>query len=560
MNEIQLNTLLGNFWEQVVAKELTALRVKPECSPSLGAGIISPDFVCRKQKTTFFVTCTGSSQSFIKKRWRYINELFQAKAVLGGDMLVANLVLATDSNLQEFEQIVFKKLFDLAAFGNEFPDFDKHYLWARSELSSGVDVSTLSKDFRKRASAKHFRTGLRDWLKNALVTKPTKLAGLWAEVARYQAGRILTPIVPNDSTYWRWACLKLLPLTDAERKAVIVGMSGKTIKADAHRLKYAGVETKHTIAGLRVADPELQATLKGFTGSQLLETLQVLDADNASIRFPIQEVVDEYVVKGVYAHYKPAFVTQASFVSMAQTEFKDAKADRIRVWEYAVALANTSLLDINKDYVKKWGGIIVANPINNIILKTDIGLAIAKVANIDDVIRKASGILWNRLPAKVTESLFVGRVMDYRKRSLFLQPYLNPTQRRFEAVCKDVLKVNPEVTSFDGLLGDIGIKGRASRVEAIYVLKFKRVRWIFKVLSGYKGGYEHKADEMASRAWLLRFRIDAKTGKAFAAPVRLAFVYEGEWDEKYLSLLHASGWDEIIHLSAVERFLSALPK
>jgi hypothetical protein len=92
------------------------------------------------------------------------------------------------------------------------------------------------------------------------------------------------------------------------------------------------------------------------------------------------------------------------------------------------------------------------------------------------------------------------------------------------------------------------------------VFKFKRVRWIFKVLSGYKGGYEHKADEMASRAWLLRFRIDAKAGKAFAAPVRLAFVYEGEWDEKYLSLLHASGWDEIIHLSAVERFLTALPK
>ena len=118
-----------------------------------------------------------------------------------------------------------------------------------------------------------------------------------------------------------------------------------------------------------------------------------------------------------------------------------------------------------------------------------------------------------------------------------------------------MLKAVPSLSNFDGLLGDLGVSGRASRVEALYVFPVKKETWIFKVLAGYKGGYEHKADEMASRAWLLRFRIDQKKKAAYAAPVRLVFVYEGEWDEKYLSLLHASGWDDIVHLSQVKTFL-----
>ena len=559
MKEIKLNTLLGNFWEKVVANSLDSLSVVYEQSPDLGAGIISPDFVCRKQKTTIFVTCTGTRESFIKKRWRYINELFQAKGVLGDKMFVANLVLASSGNLQDIEEKVFKGLFDLAAFGEEFADFINHYMWARGELSSGRPVADVASEFILSANSTNFRQDLRKWLDSALKAKPKRLLGLWAKVTKYQGARTLKPIIPHQPTYWRWSCLKMLPLTTSERQSVLKGFKGKPIKANQDRLKCAGICSTKSIGGVRVSDHAIEASLKVFTQGQILATLDTLDVDNSSIRFPLNEVVDESSVKTAFARCKTGLVDISAFNSFAKAEYHSSRSERISIWEYGVALADTSLLDINKAYVKLWGKIVVANPINNVILKTEISKTIEQKGDIDEIIERASQIIWSRMPSAITEKLFVEKVMDYRRRSLFLQPYLNPTQRRFESVCTSALGLAPTLTNQDGLLGDVGIKGRASRVEAIYVLKREDTLWIFKVLSGYKGGYEHKADEMASRAWLLRFRWDAKHAKAWVAPVRLVFVYEGEWDEKYLSLLHASGWDDVVHLSQIESFMKGMP-
>lgn len=559
MNEIQLNTLLGNFWEQVVADNLGSIGVQYDRSPDLGVGIISPDFVCAKQKTTVFVTSTGTRESFIKKRWRYINELFQVKGVLGDSMLVANLVLASKANLQDLEETVFKGLFDIAGFGDDFPDFDKHYNWARDELKSGQGVATVATAFNASGKAKHFRDNLKKWLNAALSAKPAQLGGLWSAVAKYQSGRKVQQIKPNSSTYWRWSCLKLLPLTLHERKAIIGGLGGKAIKVDDSRLKHAGIDCAKTIGGVRVKDASIAATLRVFGPAQLLTTLKTLDVDNSTIGFPLHEVVDEASVKRAFAACHKGFSDSKSFVKLAQAEFNRPSSERITIWEYGIALADTSALDVNKEYVRSWGKIVVANPINNVILKTDIAQTIAEKGNIDEIIERASEIIWQRMPGKITEAVFIDRVMDYRKRSLFLQPYLNPTQRRFESVCSAVFGVTPMLSKHDGLLRDIGIKGRASRVEAIYILERDNTFWIFKVLSGYKGGYEHKADEMAARAWLLRFRLDVANNKAFIAPVKLIFVYEGEWEEKYLTLLHASGWDEIVHLAKIETFLKKLP-
>lgn len=555
MTENQLNTFLGNFWEQVVSDQLDKTGVTYERSPDLGPGIISPDFVCRHDRTTIFVTCTGSSQSFIKKRWRYINELFQAKGALGDDMLVANLVLATNANLQEFEQTVFRKLFDIAAFGDEFSDFERLNLWARAEISSGSDVQSLANEFLFLPDAERFRVSLTNWLNLVFEDTPRKLGGLWAEVRRYQSKRVLNAILPHGVTYWRRACLKLLPLTLDEREDVFRGLAGKTVQSEPERMEKTGIQATRRIGGVRLSDTDIATTLKTFNKLEFDQTLKLLDADNSEIRFPLEEVVDSSAVATAFRNYKSAFSSKNAMSAKALEEFSSGNSTRIRIWDYAVALANTSLLDINKEYVRKWGKIGVANPINNVLLKTDIGMSISRSADIAEVINRVSSILWQRLPRTIKESFFLEKVMGYRKRSLFLQPYLNPTQRYFENVCRKVLGACNVTESFDGLLGDLGIKGRASRIESLYVFRFNGIIWLFKVLAGYKGGYEHKADEMASRAWLLRFRIETLSGRAYTAPVHLVFVYEGEWDEKYLSLLHSSGWDDVVHLSKIGDFL-----
>lgn len=560
MNEIQLNTLLGNFWEQVVADCLESIGITYDRSPDLGAGIISPDFVCRKEMVTFFVTCTGTRESFIKKRWRYINELFQAKGVLGDNMLVANLVLAASGNLQDIEEKVFKGLFDIAVFGEDFPDYETHFNWARSQLSAGKSVGDLAADFKGAKKASSFLKELKNWLKKVLASKPSKLTSLWSSVAKYQSGRALTPVTPKQPTYWRWTCLKLLPLNEIERLAVLKGFEGKPIKIDCLRLKYAGICTSKSIGGVRVNDDPIEATLKVFTSTEIITNLKTLDNDNSRIGFPLPEVVDQNIVKAAYKAVKASFADFKSFVKYSQSEYHNQKLDRISIWEYGVALAETSLLDVNKTYVNKWGKIVVANPINNVILKTDISKTIEKKGDINNIIERASKIIWDRMPSKITEAAFVERVMEYRKKSLFLQPYINPTQKHFERVCTSALGVTPQLANQDCLLGDIGIKGRGSRVEAIYILKKSDQKWVFKVLSGYKGGYEHKADEMASRAWLLRFRLNSSESTSYVVPLKLVFVYEGEWDEQYLSLLHASGWDEVIHLSQVESFIKSIAK
>jgi hypothetical protein len=68
-----------------------------------------------------------------------------------------------------------------------------------------------------------------------------------------------------------------------------------------------------------------------------------------------------------------------------------------------------------------------------------------------------------------------------------------------------------------------------------------------KVLSGYKGGYEHKVDEMSACSWLLGYRSDGNGG-FLRTDKNLVFIHEGEWNKKYIGMLAELGWDVVLPL------------
>lgn len=132
------------------------------------------------------------------------------------------------------------------------------------------------------------------------------------------------------------------------------------------------------------------------------------------------------------------------------------------------------------------------------------------------------------------------RLLSARRNALaLLGTEVNPVQMIFEYLSNNHGFLT-RLISIDSCLKDLGIGGRLAKVERIYELGMNS-QHLVKVLSGYKGGYEHKSEELAARGWILRYRRESKgwLRRTFS----LGFIHEGDWDAESLTMLLQSGWD-----------------
>jgi|GEM_PF-6451428 len=306
----------------------------------------------------------------------------------------------------------------------------------------------------------------------------------------------------------------------------------------------------------RVNDDEFVATMQnGFSATDVLETCEKLEIEVAQRGFPIEELVNNTLVSQRASQIIDRWASKRSLARLAADQFEDSTTRRVWCLEYLIAAQNGSMLQLNKDYVKAHGKIGVSNPVDNIILKTKIGRSITTKQNIYTLCDQICGLIKIVDTPAIEVSSLVAAVQQYRIKSLLLQPYLNPTRVKFESLCL-ANGIKAIAIAHASLLNDIGLTGRGTRIEEIYKLKIGNKIKLVKVLSGYRGGYEHKADEMSARGWLLKFR---KLGANFKSLDQEAiFVYEGEWDKYYLNMMINSGWDRVLPLVSINRNFNLL--
>jgi|GEM_PF-6511070 len=151
---IQLATLLGNFWEEVASLVIAPLPISVERSPDLGEGIIRPDYLATDRSLAICVTATASTQTYMRKRWRYTNELFQLKGLFGHSTFCINLLFTPQSLLRKGGASVLEALFDetinvshLNAF-EIFQDEAERLLLENAKVAKAVGILNQRADFQ----------------------------------------------------------------------------------------------------------------------------------------------------------------------------------------------------------------------------------------------------------------------------------------------------------------------------------------------------------------------------------------------------------------------------
>jgi hypothetical protein len=549
--DIQVATLVGQAWEELVGDAIAGLPGSYERSPELGPGIIRPDYIRSDRRAAICVTATTSTQTFIKKRWRYTNEVFQLKSLFGPDLTCVNVFAADPEILRGGGASVLELLFDASINLSLNDAFAAIHAELVDSFKNGERAATVLAKLRRRAEVKSLITATTEELAKCVSAPSPDRVPLWKVVTNGKNRQIKAVVAPTLPTYFRRTCLRLVPLKASERGELLAAaVSRKAIKVDPATLALCGIETSQAIGGsFRLSDSEIIATLSnGFSMQDVTYACDAISSLAQAKGFPVQEITDANAVSRRVRDLRCHLAKPRALAEELERQFRDETLSRVWAIEYLTAWRGLSMLRINRDYVRDNGKIGVTNPIDNITLKTDMSSSLVRDRRASGLWEKLGTLLLNNWTAndKSDEEL-VNLVRQYRLKSLLLQPYLNPTRSLFEKIC-DELGLTVRSASVDCLLNDLGLGGRGSRVEELYEIQIGSTTTYIKVLSGYKGGYEHKADEMGARSWLLRYR---KTGEAFTrSGVRLIFVYEGEWSQEYLDMLLASGWSDLLSLSA----------
>ena len=109
-----MQTYLGNCLEEVVSLAVQSLPWVFQRSPNSPEGLISPDFLRLEAPAAFIaVTSTPSRNTFQKKKWRYVHEIFSLKQYYSPRPTSINLNLSPPAAIQPTDKQIPLNLFDV---------------------------------------------------------------------------------------------------------------------------------------------------------------------------------------------------------------------------------------------------------------------------------------------------------------------------------------------------------------------------------------------------------------------------------------------------------------
>src|SRR5438128_2407901 len=112
-SRISVQTFLGNCLEHLVAASISELPWNFERSPAVPLGLISPDFFRPRAPAMFIaVTSTPTGNSFQKKKWRYVHEVFSAKQHYTPRPIAVNVQLSPPGAVQPTDERIVQAFFD----------------------------------------------------------------------------------------------------------------------------------------------------------------------------------------------------------------------------------------------------------------------------------------------------------------------------------------------------------------------------------------------------------------------------------------------------------------
>jgi hypothetical protein len=567
VSTIQLHTLLGQALESLMAVALERAGLKFVRSESHhGQGSHEPDFQVRDDDGLCILQVTNTQQpeTFIKKRWRYVEQIAQTKSIEGPMTPCVSVVFGNRASLQQAEHTMSDYLFDAV-------------IWMQEAFGSAEVENKLSEMIQERGAAPDIAklverdSALSKWVDRAAhgisnnivlsrkhITK-RPLYSVWqrehqertARATRVNAQLTDQPV----PTFLRRTFFKLAPFSDSECETLIAACRrparlGDEVVALANFMTIGlrpSLGAKHA-----VADDEIVATVGSGYDVSLHKRLSAALFNEPKYRNLLDDIRDpgrcREIVRGV--HELLASRNSSGLAALMLSTFRDpSKAGVVseRVWPLDVALAalGMSASEANRRYVEKFGHLGVSNPVKNFIVRTDQALAsFADKERLRVFTTNLAGVVIgsvSRQLAGVDE--LAAQLRARRRDSLFLQPYINPTVELFiQSV--GALGWETEEVSLESALALAPVPNRMKRIESLIACTRGKQRRVVKVIAAYEEGVGHKATEMSGRRRLLGYH--AQVGELVRRDLpETHFVYEGEWPLDLLKMLGLSGWERV---------------
>ena len=562
---ISKQTFLGMCLEEIAELAIQGSSLAFERSPTPPDGLISPDFLRTESPAAFVaVTSTPTRNTFQKKKWRYVHEVFSNKQWHSAiSPLAINVQLSLPGALQPLDRGILNSIFDVEIAPSAATLQSAIVLlqgaFTRTQ-SAAKAVEQLQNHRHITALVEDIRTGL----SRALSSPPRQRIDLWSLVASNQsqetARRDISVLKNEDQSYLRHVCFGLLLLSDDEiRKTLLAIASGKALpQSSADLLKMAGVPIRPRLGGYAPDTDIFQRTIQAGFSVPTIATLCSEIRGAGEVKHILEDLRSDVQIDVWAKRLLPLFKSgkQVEYAKRVLADFKKAtrrdNTSRLAILDYSLLFADMSITDIDKMLANRFGDLGAANRVQCMISERCQG----RYSFSDDDTLKTARYVWQILKedtdiTSVSSATAVARAIQQRKKSLYgLGGELNPTEMLFQGICKSAgLDISRD--NLPCLFSDCGLTGRGSKVERIYIIrKGEKVAYV-KALSGYKGGFEHKAEELAGRSWVLRYRLNSKAYRR--DNTRLVFVYEGEWDQSSLTMLMKAGWNCVIRLADMLR-------
>lgn len=564
---------LGKVLEAIMIPMFDSSEYAYNNSDSYENLLTRPDFILFKSGkpvASVAVTNTTSRETWIKKRWRYIDEVAQLKSYFGPSFLTINIFYGNSDVFQTSELKIIQAFFDYTiqaselVQGKELVEIVENRIINNSRDSANTIAASIIGSPEWKAHSVDLLNSITDCIsKGGIYAEQNLFKLVWEkEHPNYyqQIQAVQKGTYSRTVTYLRYMYLNSLLVSDD-----VVGELVTSVKKDLPLSDAAIKECKITdftmvsrLGKKYIGDMKVKETVSaGFT-KKIYEEISEGIFSSDTQRFLLKDIKEPKRIELMVDNTLQCINSQKDLKEALKNSFIDdnfAGLSHKRVWilDVIAAMIDVSIARMNRDYVERYGHVGVANPVENFISKTE--LVCNRFRNeieLDEFCCNLSNLLFEKISEceNGKKDELINSVSNGRKEALALQPYINPLQQYLEIILRrNGLEWTKE--PIDCMLGAIeGIPETMKKIREIYQVKIKGHEYWIKCIAGYDG-VKDKTREMAARGRLLQY----SNPYADKRDVSMIFVYDGKWSDELKQLLSLAGWKAIVPIFEFEDYL-----
>lgn len=518
------------------------------------------------------VTCTQDNQTMNKKRWRYIDEVFQLKSYFGPDFIVINCEFGDHSAYMQSEMTLANTFFDASILVYDY-DMGSELLDEAISLvkTRRSDTDSIVSELLTSAAWKSVSADLSEQLLNIIsnrseIAKRHSLIKIWEKehaVFHENLVDVQAKQFPEHASYLRYCVIGGLIAGKEHMPEIIqAAKEQRPISKSAHEACIrAGFECTERLSGFFVCDEKLRTTINAGLTYEFYKKIENRLLSYAPLQYVIRDINDDSALeimaeKTLSVLSDGGILEPALFEAFQDDQYSGIPHDRTWLLDFILVCLNVPTNYMNKLYIQTYGRDVIATKFEHYISKTDCGkLLFADTDFLHTFCHNLSELIaqiqsGHELPCK---QQLILQYVDKKKKSLGNQPFVNPMHRCVEYFF-DMHGIDYHKNSLTCALNGIkGIPPTMSSIHEVYQTTINGKEYWIKAIAGYDG-VKDKTREMAARGRLLQYSSPISDKRN----AKLVFVYDGKWSKDLLQLLSLAGWSELVSIFEFDSFLSSL--